>query len=181
VGDRPGSPQGAVSFCSPTSRSTSLGPISTHFLIGGLLERASQPRSAASAGKYRGRRTHMKKQKQADCCGISLQSGRAGFWIFMGLWLSAPSSAWAGLWMFMWLLLSAFKLLCKLPDFSWDPGLEPPEAPGPVCEFLCDTRLQPPECLGRLSDFHGILAFSLRAKVPGQAPILVVRNVGVRP
>jgi hypothetical protein len=84
------------------------------------------------------------KQKQADGCGISLQSGRAGFWI------------------------------------SWDFGLQPPEAPGPVCGILCDTCLQPPECLGKLFDLHGTLAFSLRAKVPGQASIVLVGNVGVR-
>jgi hypothetical protein len=36
-GDRPGSPQGTVSFCSSTSRSTSGGPTSLHFSMGGSL------------------------------------------------------------------------------------------------------------------------------------------------
>jgi len=37
--------------------------------------------------------------------------------------------------------------------------LENTEA-GPVCGFSDDARLQPPNCLGRLPDFHGTLAFS---------------------
>jgi hypothetical protein len=62
VGDRPGSSQFAISFCSPTSRSTSLGPTSEDFLFGALLERVSQPRSAAPAGDYKGFRKHTKSK-----------------------------------------------------------------------------------------------------------------------
>jgi hypothetical protein len=73
------------------------------------------------------------------------------------------------------------KVLRQASRFSWYPCFQPPEAPWPVCGFSHDIRFQLPNCLGRLLDFHGTLAFSLRAKVPGQAPRFVVGNVRVRP
>jgi hypothetical protein len=110
VGDRPGSSQGAVSFCSPASRSTSPGPISLHFLTGGMLERASQPRSAVPA-----------EQTVAE---------------------------------------SASRVPGQSSGFSWDPGSQPPETPGPVCVFSCDTCFQPPNCCAGFLNFHWTLACS---------------------
>ena len=48
--------------------------------------------------------------------------------------------------------------LGRLPDFHGTLAFHPPEAPGPVDGFSCDTCLQPPNCWGRLPDFHGTLA-----------------------
>jgi len=68
-------------------------------------------------------------------------------------------------------------LLGQISGFSWDPGLPPPEAPGPVCGFSCDTCLQLPNCKGRPPDFHGDPGIP----PPEAKPILVVGNVGGRP
>jgi len=79
------------------------------------------------------------KQKQADGCGISLQSAWAGFLNFIGPWLSTGP-------------------VCGL---SSDTCTQPPILWGRLPDFHGTLAFHTQKCLGRFVDLHVTLAVSL--------------------